>query len=203
MTIIKNEPQGNRVDSFRGKRDYIRAADLLAAAPLTPAPVSLRFFMHRLTAHPGQWTLVDRSFIPAAGQEVVADLTLTFRDRIQKWGFLVDATRVIEKRIADIDEQTLSAGIRISEARSTVTMSDEFNVWEYMVASARVGGRLFFPGEEWLFAYVSAKYELIPAEIGGRRMHMTIGRTRGRFIDLDVSIDDARIGAIGVCRRLG
>lgn len=190
-----------RVDTFRGKRDYIRAADLLAAAPLMPVPVSLRFFMHKLTAHPGQWTLIGRSFAPATGEEIVADLGLTFRDRVEKWGFLVDTTRLIEKRSADIDEQSLSAGIEISDDQSAVTMSCEFNIWEYMVASARVGGLLFFPGEEWLFAYVSAKCELIPASIEGRQLRMRMGRSRGKFIELEARIEDALIGTIGVCRR--
>jgi hypothetical protein len=201
--VIKISPinVSGSVDAFRGRRDYVRAADLLAAAPLDPAPISLRFFMHEITAHPGQWRPTPGDFRPAPGAKIAADLTLTFRDRVEKWGFLVDRMRLIEKRIADIDEQSLAAGIRINEGRSTVTMTDEFNIWEYIVASAREGGRLFFPGDEWLFAYVSARCELIPRMLGGRLMSVEIGRTRGRFIDLEVRVDEVRIGSIGVCRR--
>ncbi len=189
------------LDAFRGKRDYIRAADLLAVAPLDPAPLSLRFFMHEITSHPGKWRLTQKDFTPAPGEKIVADLTLSFRDRVEKWGFLVDCTQQIHRWIADIDEQSLVASIRIDERWPVVTMTDDFNLWEYMVASARVCGSIFAPGAEWLFVYLSMRFELIPQAISGRRMGMSRGRTRGRFVELNIRIDDATIGAIGVCRR--
>src|SRR4029079_14155266 len=183
MNKINPTSVSRRVDAFRGKRDYIRAADLLAAAPLDPAPISFRFFIHEITAHPGEWRPTTSDFRLVTAQKIVADLTLTFRDRVEKWGFLVDCMRLIEKRIVDIDEQSLAAVLRITDGRSSVTMTDEFNIWEYIVVSAREIGRVLFPGDEWLIAYVWARCEHIPQALAGRLISVALGRTRGRFLE--------------------
>jgi hypothetical protein len=185
------------VEAFRGDRDYLRAADLLAVAPLEPRPSSVRFFMHKLAVNPGEWRKDFTGLAPSHREESVADLKLAFADRIEQWSFVVDVARPIERRVAEVDRAALAAGTIVSNGRSFVTMSDAFNIWEYIIAS----GRRFSPGREWLFAYFLARFDLFPKTTSGHILEAGIGRRRGGFIELELAIDGHRVGAVGVCRR--
>jgi hypothetical protein len=181
------------VGSFRGSRNYLRAADLLAAAPLGCDLASFYFFARAVAHHPGYWR---------SGAAVDAAATLTIRrvSGTEEWAFTTDSELPVLDRLPDIDETRVLTNPKLGNDRLTAELDDIHSLWDHLVAAARYGGTTYFPGARWYLAYLRGTGRCVEP-VAGRELALTIGRRRGRFIELNFFIDGAPAGVLGLIQR--
>jgi len=181
------------VDSFRGSRNYLRAADLLAAAPLDGDLVSFYFFARSVAHHPGYWH-------PGGAEDAAATLTIRRPEGAEEWAFTTDSNRPVMTRRPDIDEARVLINPKLRNDRLTADLDDLHSLWDHLVAAARYGGSTYFPGARWYFAYVRGSRRCVEP-VAGRELALTIGRQRMQFLELNFSIAGAHAGVLGLIQR--
>jgi hypothetical protein len=181
------------VDSFRGSRNYLRAADMLAAAPLARDLASFYFFARAVAHQPGYWR-------PGAAVDAAATLTIRRVSGAEEWAFTTDSELSVTNLLPDIDETRVLINPKLRNDRLTAELDDIHSLWDHLVAAARYGGTTYFPGVRWYLAYLRGTDRCVQP-VAGRELALTIGRRRGQFIELNFSIDGAPAGVLGLIQR--
>lgn len=185
------------VDWLRGCRDYIRAADVLAVAPVFPGSQKLEFFFRSKTKYRGSWLPAAETKILNDGEEIVANLSISAANGARKWCFVVNKFLPITKRLPDLAEDRITSAVKIDDGKSFLLMTDDFNVWEHIIASAKSLGLILFPDLRWYVVYVKADLARFPRDISGRTLNMQIYRRRLTILELAFAIDGTTLGTIG------
>ena len=190
----------HRVDFFRGKRDYLRAADVLSAGPLETPPDSFQFFFKKIARHSGEWKKQNHRPGPDTAPTPVATLTMSFAQRKEKWDFIIDEPSVTVVRLPDINESALIANIRLTKEELFCTLSGAFTLWDCTVAAARVG---FFRDRQWHLAYIMGNRNCFPHTLDGLPMTLRLCRQRKGFIEFDFELAGLAAGKLGVFPKTG
>lgn len=190
-----------RVDFFRGKRDYLRAADVLSAAPFETIPDSFQFFFKKVARQSGEW----KRQVIAQGSDAIptsaASLTMTFAQHKEKWDFIIDEPGLITKRTLDIDEDSLFSDIRLTEEELVCTLAGAFSLWDFLVAAARAGGLHFFPNTQWYLPYITGNQDCFPAQLEGLSLTLRLGRRRAGFVEINFAFGNRTAGKLGLFRK--
>jgi hypothetical protein len=191
----------HRVDFFRGNRDYLRAADVLSAAPFETPPDSFQFFFKKIARHSGEWKKQDNGPGSSAAPTAAASLTMTFAQRKEKWDFIIDEPGLIIKRSPDIDETSLLADFRLTEEEFVCTLAGAFPLWDFLVAAARAGGLHFFPDTQWYLPYITGNQDCFPAQLEGLPLTLRLGRRRAGFVEINFALGNRTAGKLGLFRK--
>ena len=190
----------HRVDFFRGKRDYLRAADVLSAGPFKTPPDSFQFFFKKIARHSGEWKKQNNRPGPDTAPTSAATLTMTFAQRKERWDFIIDEPGVITVQLPDIDESALIADIRLTEEELFCTLAGAFSLWDFTVAAARAG---FFRDRQWHLAYIMGNRNCFLPTLEGLPLTLRLGRQRKGFIEFDFDLAGLPAGKLGVFPKIG
>ena len=183
------------LDEFRGTRSYLRAADMMAVIPLPQETVSFQFFFRQVATLPGRWEP------RAAGDEApAATLSLRLSDANQNWDFRTHPD-LTARRAADIDETAILKNLRLQKDRAVCVLTDQFTLWDQIVAAARAGGEVVFPGYEWILVYVGGNRNAVRKSLANLELELTISRRRGRLVELSFAIDNTPAGHVGIAPK--
>ena len=189
----------HRVDFFRGNRDYLRAADVLAAAPFETPPDSFRFFFKRIARHPGAWKKLVSPHSSAGTPKAAAALTMTLGQRMERWDFVIDEPALTCVRTSDIDETSILADIRVTGDEFFCTLVGGYSLWDFTVAAARAG---FFRDRQWYLAYIMGNQKCFPPELEGLPLTLRLGRRRTDFTEFDFDLANMPAGKLGVFPKI-
>jgi len=189
-----------RVNFFRGKRDYLRAADVLSAGPFETPPDSFQFFFKKIARHSGEWKKRSNRPDPDIASTSAATLTMTFAQRKESWDFIIDDPSVTVVRLPDINESALIANIQLTGEELICTLTGAFTLWDCTVAAARAG---FFRDRQWHLAYTIGNRNCFPSTLDGLPMTLRLGRQRKGFIEFDFELAGLAAGKLGVFPKIG
>lgn len=194
-------PQANQsafmleLDIFRGTRNYLRAADIMAAIPLPQETLSFQFFFRQVAIAPGIWARRgENSADPAA------TLSLKLPHTTENWAFHTYA-HLPARHTENIDETAMLESVRLYADRAICALSDQFTLWDQIVATARAGGQVVFPGSEWILVYVGGNRHALRKSLLNSELELTINRRRGSLVELSFAIDDNPAGQVGIAQR--
>ena len=121
----KTLPTDLSLSYSRGSRDYIRAADILAAAPLNRGETFYQCSFKSIVHNPGWWQLVGKDGHDTSNLQIGAELVLTFPSNKERWRFMVDTESEIQKQLPDIDENSIfylmSRGLSYEQSKKLLT----------------------------------------------------------------------------------
>ena len=179
-------------NSFRGARSYLRAADIMAAIPLPEETLSFQFFFRQVATVPGVWVRqgVDR-------RDPAATLSLKLPERTDFWEFHTDP-RVTARRTENIDKSAILTNLQLQTDRAVCALTDQYSLWDQIVAAARAGGEVVFPGYEWILVHVGGNANAVRKSYNNRELELTIARRRGRLVELNFAIDGKPAGRVGI-----
>jgi hypothetical protein len=189
----------HRVDFVRGNRDYLRAADVLSAAPFETAPDTFQFFFRKIARHPGEWRKQINSPGADTAPTSAAFLALTFAQRKERWDFVIDNPGTTTVQSPDIDESLLLADIRLTSEELVCTLAGSFSLWDFTVAAARRG---FFRDRQWHIAYIMGNHNCFPPVLEGLLLALRLGRGRSGFIEFDFDLANIPAGKLGVFPKI-
>ena len=192
-----------RVDYFRGNRDYLRAADVLAAAPFETAPDSFQFFFKKIARHPGEWKRSGGSPESSGKQVSAATLAITRDQQKERWGFLIDEFSTIVKRAENIDEHSILTDNQLIGEEFICLLTGPFSIWDFIVAAARAGGKQFFPDTQWYLTYIKGNRNCFPAQLEGQPLILRLGRRRGSFVEIKFAVGGLDAGELGLIQKQG
>lgn len=193
----------HRVDYFRGSRDYLRAADVLAAAPFVRAPDSFQFFFKKIARHPGEW---KRSGGPPESSDKhtsAATLAITRDLQKERWDFLIDESITIDKWAENIDEHSILTDNQLIGEQFICHLTGHFSLWDFIVAAARAGGKQFFPDTQWYLTYIKGNRNCFPARLEGQPLILRLGRRRGSFVEIKFAVGYLDAGELGLIQKQG
>jgi hypothetical protein len=190
------------VDWLRGKRDYVRVADVLAVAPIPPDAKRLELHFHAVTNCSGRWMRADELEGLDGDQQIVVSLKIIDPlGNANRLGFVVNRSSPISRRIEDADESRISVSVNVAERRTSLSLLNEYNIWEHVIASAKALGDAVHPDVKWYVLYVKTDIARIPDVTTGHVMSMQVRRKRLAITELAFSIDGTMVGTVGVCDR--
>ncbi|MFT3987888.1 hypothetical protein [Aestuariivirga sp.] len=115
------------VNYVRGARAYIRAADMIAEAPVLPRATHLHFTFRHLMREPGVWA-------EARAANASATLTARMPDCVRTWSFIADTVRASLERLPDIDEEAMVRDVVLADNRLTCRLQGRGTVWDQIVS---------------------------------------------------------------------
>jgi|GEM_PF-4593663 len=183
-----------KVDYVRGARAYIRAADMIAGAPVLPEATQLHFTFRHLMREPGVW-------IETRAADASATLTARTPGGIRTWSFTADAAGTKLRRMPDIDEDGLVRGVALAGDRLTCRLQGDGTVWDQIVAATRIGGEKLFPGTQWYLIYLQINGAPPRQAAEGATLELKLGRRKGQILELSYDLDGRATGRIGLFPR--
>jgi hypothetical protein len=197
------DPAAHAVDWIRGERDYVRAADLLNAAPLPSDSKRIEFSIRAPTVCRGRWLPADRQRRMAPPDEIVARLRTWTPREAQRWDFVVNNRLPITKRLDDSTEQSIMRAVSFHPHGVETEMTGAFGLWDHVVVATKALGLRRYPGISWYLAYVLADLGQMPRPMAGRRLTVRLRRVRLAFHEFEFAIDGAVLGLVGARERAG
>jgi hypothetical protein len=199
--LVAEVEQGSFVvDFFRGPRDYLRAADLIEAAPIPADVLSFDLRLKAVASHPGQWRRDDPAR-PAPAMNIAATLALACLSHQEHWAFVVDTSVQVNKHLPDIDESAILPDIVLANGRLRSPLRQDFSFWDQLIAAARAGGEQLFPGCRWYLVRIEANEHVLHPPPGLLELGVTLGRRRNRFLELHFDLDGMSAGRLGLMLR--
>jgi len=149
--MINSVRSKHSVSFARGCRDYIRAIDLMQAAPISLSDKSFRFRFNDVIRHGGTWRPITSQ---TDRQVIKAELAIQRGNGPEQWGFACDEQTGL---IAAPDVQINVPMDLLSRSVGAVTVAllSDVDFWEQLVEAVRFSGDLLFPNRSWLIVGVS------------------------------------------------
>jgi hypothetical protein len=189
-----------KVDFFRGPRDYLRAADLINAAPVPADAIWLDLRYRAMARHPGRWRRLDsEGFAPGAG--TVATLVTACPSHREHWGFVVDRSSQVINLLPDVDESAMLHDIVLSDEGLLSRLEPSFSLWDQLIAAARAWAMRRFPGRHWYIVRLTVNRHALRPPPRTTRLDLTSARRRNRFLELRFELDGAPAGRLGCMIR--
>jgi hypothetical protein len=183
----------NELDFTRGTRDYLRAADLLKAAPLSADLLKFEMRFLKPGHHAGAWLSSSSSEIP---ENAVARLIIRRPQHSETWIFVPNTTVRKLQRIEDLDEDEIVAPGQLLNGRYQAVLTNRAEFWDQLIAQIRMGGEQVKPGRRWYVASITAVRWPLPQELYSHLLSISIQRERAIFLNLTVNLDDKPFGNV-------
>jgi hypothetical protein len=167
----------------------------MAAIPLPQETISFQFFFRQVAMAPGKWARrVANSCDPAT------TLSLRLPQATENWAFHTDP-HLPARHAENIDESAMLESVRLHADRAICALSDQYTLWDQIVATARAGGQVVFPGSEWILVYVGGNRHAVRKSLANSELELTISRRRGRLVELNFAIDNNPAGHVGIAQK--
>jgi hypothetical protein len=188
------------VDFFRGPRDYLRASDLINAAPLHTEAIWFDLRYRAMARHPGRWCRLDpEGFATDAG--TVATLVTACPSHLEHWSFVVDRSVQVTNLLPDVDETAMLSDIALLDDGLLSRLQPSFSLWDQLIAAARAWAMHHFTGRRWYIVRLTVNRHALQPPPGTIRLGLTPGRRHGRFLEIHFDLDGAPAGRLGCMIR--
>ena len=168
-------PNGTyEVSYLRGKRDYVRAIDALAVAPITETDLTYRVRFHQLSKIPVHWQPVDPD-----GPElpVLAELRITGADGPKSWILTPNPSATTFAVMPNITV-TLAEPHLCEMEEFEIALLPEIPFWEQLVAAVKIWGSRKYPHLDWSVAGASGSVECFGTITEEGKLRMSAGQQR-------------------------
>lgn len=187
------------VDIRRGARDYVRAADIIAAAPQTVCHGPAQFRFHRATTRAGRWTPAD-----TVTDQSLCTASLVFPDGgAARWMFELADPAIPLRALADLDRAALLREAFHDHDGVAAALLDPALLWDQYVLLTRDRWQALFPSGSWSVAAVDVPYWPVPTQRPGAGLHVRMMKQRRRALQVALSIDGVEIGQMLFSITLG
>lgn len=182
------------LDYTRGARGYLRAADMLAVAPVPPDAAGFEVRFRKPITTAGLW----RPAAGYSGPDVVATLAVACPSGTEPWVFIPDPEKGALRALQDVPEGEFVSTATMNDGRLMCTLVDDVGFWDQLVAFIRSGGASIYPGRRWQIAALAVSRWPLPADLGGRILSLEIARSRGPLVSLRFTLDGSERGTVGL-----
>lgn len=189
----------HEVSHLLGSRDYVRAIDALAVAPVHPSHVSYKVRFHQLGRVPVHWIPQNDN---ASKDAVLADLSLTGPGGTDAWVLVPNPSKSTFERRPD-------PGFEIT-ATPTVSDGKDFRImleagmpfWEQLVPAVKIWGRDQYPDYDWSVAGASGAVSCFQTITAPGELHFALVRSRLGLFSIAVDFADRISGKLIVASFL-
>ena len=182
------------VNFTRGSRSYLRAADMLAVAPVPPTATSFEVRFRKLITQAGYWRQSDGF----ANDDILAELKLAAPFGPQTWVFVPDPQVGSLQVLQEVAEEEFVSSAVLRDGQFLCPLVDGVGFWDQLIAIIRCGGASVYPGRRWQVAALGLTRWPLPDALAGRIMSLEILRTRGPLVALRFGLDGASYGTVSL-----
>jgi len=178
----------------RGTRSYLRAADMLAVAPVTPAATAFDVRFRKVITQAGFWR--KPSGVGAA--DILAELTITDPSGSDVWVFVPDLQVARLQVLQDVPEAEFVSSAVLRDGRFVCPLVGTVGFWDQLIGIIRCGGASVYPGRRWQVAALSVGLWPLPQSLAGRTLSLEIARSRGPLVALRFGLDGISYGTVSL-----
>jgi hypothetical protein len=182
------------LDFTRGARSYLRAADMLAVAPVSPDATGFEVRFRKPITVAGCWRPAARTTDLAA----VAALSVLRPSGPEPWVFVPNPEKGALRTLQDVPEEEFVSAATMVDGHLFCTLVDGVGFWDQLIAFIRCGGASIYPGRRWQFAALALSRWPLPADLPGRSLSLEIARSRGPLVSLRFGLDGTARGSVGL-----
>lgn len=182
------------VNFTRGGRGYLRAADMLAVAPVPPTATSFDVRFRKVITQAGFW----QQAVEDDGSDVLAELTIKGPTEQQAWVFVPHRKDVALQVLQDVAEEEFVSSAVLRDGKFLCPLVAGVGFWDQLVGIIRCGGASVYPGKRWQVAALSMMRWPLPETLTGRLLSLEIVRTRGPLVALRFGLDGVAYGTVSL-----
>ena len=182
------------VNFTRGSRSYLRAADMLAVAPVPATATGFDVRFRKLISQAGYW----RPMASLDGSEILAELKLSAPSGPQSWVFVPDAQGASLNVLQDLPEEEFVSAAELRDGQFLCPLVEAVGFWDQLIGIIRCGGASVYPGRKWQVAALGVTRWPLPAMLAGRILSLEILRSRGPLVTLRFGLDGTNFGTVSL-----
>ncbi|MBI1218200.1 MAG: hypothetical protein GC186_06590 [Rhodobacteraceae bacterium] len=182
------------LDFTRGARGYLRAADMLAVAPIPDEATGFEVRFREPITTAGHWC-------PAAGRasaEAVATLSVARPGGTDPWLFLPDPGNRPLRSLEEVPELEFTSAATMTSGGLLCRLAGGVGFWDQLIAFIRVGGQALYPERRWQVAALALSCWPLPPVLADRMLSLQIARSRGAYVTLRFALDGCEHGTVGL-----
>ncbi len=178
----------------RGARGYLRAADMLAVAPVPSTASAFGVRFRKLITQAGSW----RRASDAALDEILAELTITDQDGVDLWVFVPDPQVASLQHLDELAEDAFVSSAVLQGDKFLCPLVQDVGFWDQLIGIIRCGGASVYPGRRWQVAALSLTVWPLPDPLAGHLLSLEILRSRGPLVSLRFGLDATPYGTVSL-----
>ena len=182
------------VNFTRGGRGYLRAADMLAVAPVPPTATAFDVRFRKVITQAGFW----QQALGYEGSDVLAELSIKGPAGSQAWVFVPHPENMALQVLQDVAEEEFVSSAILRGGQFLCPLVAEVGFWDQLVGIIRCGGASVYPGRRWWVAALSMSQWPLPTTLTGRILSLEILRTRGPLVSLRFGLDGVACGTVSL-----
>ena len=183
---IRDDPSP-LIDIRRGDRAYLRAADIIAAAPRYALRGPVRFRFQRVADRAGRW-------VSGASGDEAATMAARSSGGIE-WGFRLEQPALPLRPAADLDKQALLRGA-IHGSGAHCRIHEPAMVWDQIILLVRSRWEGDFPAGRWAVACIDFFDWPVAPPPPGALLSVDRAKLRRRALEVDFAFDGKPVGSM-------